>query len=696
MARARVTAGELLETAALVLLILLVLLFNRDVSRVRMQELDILLSEAAREERASPAELLGRYELIRRRILEGESSLEGYRLEARLAVLRDPPAGLQEGTSPGASVSTLGYAAVAGFRTVLGKPPLIRGGDPVSVAEVQEAYLLERARQWDAAVDAYERVLTREDLPDYVRATVHLHLGFCHSMTLDFRRAREQYEAVSRVFPRTEYDVVARRLLAVLEEIERGPAEETLRPVDEGRLAYLYMDYERAISVLRRYLDGEGPRDREPEARYFKGRSHEELGHYREAVGEYRRIAFLQDDQWVREANRRLVMVGEFYSSDGDIAREGRDALKQLQDDPFLDALRPFAGREVLPAPSLPPTTDEDSSAGPTTAELWIHSDPPGALVEVNGVPVGSSPAVLSGIQPGQVAVRLFHRGYQELDRRIALEPGQIHQVRFALVEVAREEADERVSLVPPPPGRAEPVPGADASPQLVAELELLTGRLKTKPTLAEEDLAAAACLVAAARAATAADPEPAASVAGGGSATPDDLVSRAEELQNAFSRRWSREESLRREIARLQTRLQRLPAGQGGTEDRQEEFLRRLTLGSLGVGGTAAVSFAVTLLLGNAAYAEYQAATTAEEAADARARTERFQALTIGAATVAGVALATAGGSELLRRRNRRVRTEEEAIRRRIEELRGEMGYRGELEGQLEGPALEFPHIRG
>mgnify|MGYP006288873067 CR=1 FL=1 len=660
--------GDLFRGALLILLILFLLLLNRDVLRVRMQELDLLLSEAAREERTSPAELLGRYELIRNRIAAGESSVDNYRLEARLAVLRDSPAG-EEAATEMAPVSAMGYATVSGVRAALGKPPLMRGGESPSLAEVQEAYLLERARQWSPAIQAYRVALARNDLPEDIRATVRLHIGFCYSMRSEFQSAREEYLAVSREFPDTEYDVVAQRLLVVVEELDQGSGEEAVGPVDEGRLAYLYMDYLRAIDVLENYLAGEGTREDEPEARYFKGRSHEELGEFRQAIGEYRRITFLGDDQWTREANRRLVMVGEFYSADGEIAREGRDALRELQDDRFLNAVRPYAIR----AAAVPAT---EAPKPPETAELWIRSDPPGAAVEADGVFLGPSPAVLSGIAARTVELRLTHQGFETEIRRISVEPGRIHQIRMTLSPVVASATPEKgvlAAAIPKADSGVRPDSGTlpnPGSPSLEARLENLTHRLKHDEVLKDDALTAASRLATEAR-----------------YGASERLAEGAARLQAAMSQRWSREESLRREIAGLEAQLSALP-DYDSTAERRDERLKHLTWGSLGVGGAAALSFTTTLLLGNAAYAEYQAATTPEGARDARARTERFQSWTIGAGVLAGAALVAAGTAHLLRGVGRPAssQTEEERIRRRIEELRSDFGYRGELETQEVG----------
>ena len=691
MSDSRRRIGVAVRSVVVAILLLLVFFFNRDILDIRLTELDYRLSEAARDDQTSAAELLGRYELIRRRIRNGEGDLDAYRLEARLASVREDSM-VSQGERLKDAGSSAGYLVLSGLRWALGKPRIVVTLEEETLSAVEEGYLLERGRKWEEAIAVYRRALEDPTLSDDVGATVRLHLAFSLSMIDEDLAARDVLASVSRQFPGTEFDIAARRLIAYLDSILSDEPTEWLDTVEQGRVAYLYMQYDEAISLLDNYLDRKGPRPAEAQARYFKGRAHEELGEFPEAIQEYGRVSFLDDEEWALQANRRMVMVGEFYADDQELARNARESLTSVEDARFLSTVDAYGELEAAAAgPDTRAPNSAQSEEG-ALAELWVRSEPPGAMLEVDGALVGPAPAVVSGLLPGRVALRVSHRGYRSRNEVVVIEAGRVIEHRVTLepvVAAAQEMPSDRPAADPlPEPGTRvstapviptpsvvpdTPVPqpavfGPPDSDATAREIRDLRSRLLEEPELRREVVADARGLAARLEATYGAQ---------------ESSAVEARRVAEAVELRWSREERLRREIAELYDErrelLNRGPAPPAGQEN--DGFLRRLTWTSLGVGGAALGLTALSVGLGNAAYADYNAATTPEDAQSNRERTERFQAISIGGAVVATVALLTAGTSHLLRDGVGSSDGRVTEIDRQIRDLEGQFGYRGELE---------------
>ena len=83
---------------------------------------------------------------------------------------------------------------------------------------------------------------------------------------------------------------------------------------EKAKQFYLLMDYRNSVKYYSVFLQENAASPRKYEALFYKGRSHEELGEGEEAIMTYQRI--IRDDktrQWAKQANRRMLMIGEFY-----------------------------------------------------------------------------------------------------------------------------------------------------------------------------------------------------------------------------------------------------------------------------------------------------------------------------------------------------------------------------------------------
>jgi serine/threonine-protein kinase len=100
----------------------------------------------------------------------------------------------------------------------------------------------------------------------------------------------------------------------------------------------------------------------------------------------------------------------------------------------------------------------------PLTAKLRVHSEPPDALVRLDGQPIGTTPLESSSLAPGHHEIRLERRGYAPATQKIEGRAGETVEVSLPLV---RAEASPTPS---PSPRLAEgdliPLSSVDTPPK--------------------------------------------------------------------------------------------------------------------------------------------------------------------------------------------------------------------------------------
>ena len=333
-----------------VLLFVSTLLFNAGLVDVRFDEISYLLGRNARDENSSNAfGIVARYELAKRRIVNGESDTSSYALEAKVQ-------SLMSGNDPKETEtyqSKFWYPPLRfflnGLRLTMGKEIINPVEDNRMLKVLEIGYFWERSRAWSEAVRSYGQLLDRSDISPDLRATVLMHKAFCHSMLGDYDRARSVYERIINAYPGTEAGTISWKLLDFMDEMEKGRKEIENGQLDNFHKALQYyrtMDYRDAIRCFSQYLSS-GTADSCAEAKYFKGRSHEELGEVDEALSDYRAVMAMPQDQageWGRESNRRMLMLGTFYQQREQISDEAKKMLDKYKDESFLTGLEKYKG----------------------------------------------------------------------------------------------------------------------------------------------------------------------------------------------------------------------------------------------------------------------------------------------------------------------------------------------------------------
>ena len=338
-----------LRAVPLLLFLLFALLFNTNLVTVRVSELNYLLEDASgTQEVLDNSAILGRFELLKRRLEQGESRVETYALEARIQALTAPrrPLSVDSRAAIGPLIRPL-RAFLNGLRFVMGKSAIHPEAEDATLDALEVAYLRERARTYRQALDGYLRVLPQIPLGTDLRATALLHVAFCDSMLNSETNARVILTDVISENPGKEQSMVAWKLLDFLDLLDqkRGaglPGKPS--DLDKAKEAYLLVDYSTSIDLLTGFIVSHRTDPRLAEAFYFRGRSHEELGELVPAIDDYRTVISHPDaGTWTREAQRRLFLLGTIYGQGDKIARETAGTGAPKPGTAFISAVAPYA-----------------------------------------------------------------------------------------------------------------------------------------------------------------------------------------------------------------------------------------------------------------------------------------------------------------------------------------------------------------
>lgn len=335
-----------MQIVILPIILILTVVFNMGLIDIRFEEINYLLGKVAFDKEASNAVgILAKYELIKRRMKYGEDNTDTYELEARILAITS---GDQFSSSEENIYIKKKYLIpirifLNSIRFLLGKEFINPKEDNKIFKVIEIGYFWERNRKYSEAVTIYDDILAMSDLSDDIRSIVLIHKAFCHSMMSEYDEAKKLYELVINLYPKTEPGVLSWKLLEFIQSIEdkrEVVKKKNLSDFEKAKQYYLLMDYRNSIKYFSIFLQDNDDNKKFPEARYFKGRSHEELGESDEAVMEYRYTMKIDKNIiWARESNRRMLMLGEFYNYQSKMASEAKKQLAAYKDDSFIGAV---------------------------------------------------------------------------------------------------------------------------------------------------------------------------------------------------------------------------------------------------------------------------------------------------------------------------------------------------------------------
>lgn len=183
---------------------------------------------------------------------------------------------------------------------------------------LQAAYIYERRRDFIAAAAVYSQVLSNYQLGVPEATFIHLHLGFCYSLSGKDEVALANLRDVQRLMPQSSMATAALAIESiVLEKLEIERKLEKL-PTSATKAKKLfditaYNEAANTYSLLpQKTMDQENL--------YFKARAQEEAGQVDAAIRDYRSVIEKNPkNKWGLAANRRLYILSSFYVRNEDI-----------------------------------------------------------------------------------------------------------------------------------------------------------------------------------------------------------------------------------------------------------------------------------------------------------------------------------------------------------------------------------------
>lgn len=295
-----------------------------------------------------------RLDILRRELLGYElaSGLLGSRLEnlmrarqdfdgeIRMSVLESSVLNAEPVPLEPGAIEYSGMLAVNLARFLNFKPPLRLDADAEHLLMLQYAFFMQRKKRYQAAIAAYEKIEAGgigrgEDL-----AFVLLHGGYSHALAGNFGEAVARLQRVRREFAGTHFSRSAQVLLDFLLR-EGGAAlvqaeDRSLAPEKRARAYFRAGRFRRVVELLAERAERLRPPDR-----LLLARALEESGRIAPAADQYRRLVEGGGDRKLRrQANRRLLLLGNFYAGGREVKRyaerqalalDDRQALRQIE-----------------------------------------------------------------------------------------------------------------------------------------------------------------------------------------------------------------------------------------------------------------------------------------------------------------------------------------------------------------------------
>jgi len=222
-------------------------------------------------------------------------------------------------------------------RRMMGQTELPQGRDVQLYDRLDEAYALERAKEYDNALLVYGQILAeRQELDSRQMSLIALHQGFCLAVLGDTTPARQKFREVMQNESRSNLGVTASILIAYLDAMVVESQRIREQGLTDARRLTDLLQCDAAASVLDHYQPVSN--EEKAEVSFLRGRCLEERGLKDKAAMQYfRAVKVAKRSLIARDANRRLFMVGSQVTEGGrPLQVIARDLNKHLHDSTLM------------------------------------------------------------------------------------------------------------------------------------------------------------------------------------------------------------------------------------------------------------------------------------------------------------------------------------------------------------------------
>ncbi len=243
----------------------------------------------------------------------------------------------------GGALETVGMAVINSVRLLSLKPLLELRENQETLTRIKYAFFMERNRRYDVAVERYAELEERLGDSGEMAGFVSLHHGFCLAITGENEAALTKLESTRDTFPGTHYAETAILLINILLEGERRREiieSEGLSDLERARALFREALWSDALELFQKI----GEQNLAPYDRYRLNRSLEETGQIKPAIQGYIAIVSARRDAAaVREANRRLLLLGTFNGAGARVREYAESNAAELGDETALVEIKEAA-----------------------------------------------------------------------------------------------------------------------------------------------------------------------------------------------------------------------------------------------------------------------------------------------------------------------------------------------------------------
>lgn len=212
----------------------------------------------------------------------------------------------------------MGEYFINSIRFLVVKPLIFLNKDNENLKKLQQAFYYEKSQNCTEALKIYnelEKIYNKSRSDDY--AFVLLHIGYCQAIVGDIDTSINQFQKVIQEFSGTHFSESSQVLLNILNNNSKKKAKTENSIEDPILLARNYFQlglYQDSIKEFNK-VESLSANDL-----FIKGRSLEKIGKLQEAVNIYLDLTIGKDEQVAKKANRRLMLIGNFYNGGEELA----------------------------------------------------------------------------------------------------------------------------------------------------------------------------------------------------------------------------------------------------------------------------------------------------------------------------------------------------------------------------------------
>ncbi|MGE8778119.1 tetratricopeptide repeat protein [Leptospira terpstrae] len=307
---------------------------------------------------------------LRERLKQMFLSKDDYMSEVKVNILES---GIMNSETEGLDLKMswqdrFGLYVINSVRFLNFKPALELEEQQKTIIRLQFAFYMERTRKYPIASKKYQELedSITSSLSDEMAFTL-LHHGYCLVMMGEREKAFLKLTKAIDLFPGTHYAENASLLISFLEEGEKKKEELKSKKKSPEELAYSLFqsgDYEETLKTL------ESLPNLTKDQSYIKARAMEELGKTSNAVKEYIQLVKQKQNKEVAiRANRRLLLIGNFYQENKSLVAFSKEEANKLGDSKAAEnieegkslVLKPVIIEKVLKAETTSNLSEEDT-----------------------------------------------------------------------------------------------------------------------------------------------------------------------------------------------------------------------------------------------------------------------------------------------------------------------------------------------